>query len=498
MKQLIKNKITTRIFVFFSLSIIFFSSVVGSIFLYLYSKNTIATYRSDFISKTEAIANTLSLYFENEFPKDSLLENQLNNKFKQANLGLGLYLNFMDDIPLSNIWLVDSATQTIHVEFGKYNISYSSIPTDVRALIDTATEGTTAVSERWANSFLTKNFVIASPIKFSDGTVFATVVIHARSKTMSNKILEACYVLIGSLSLALLASLLPSYLFARMLVNPLKKMAHTTGKMTLGDYTAQTGVKQNDEVGMLARNIDILANRLDEASKEHLQLEQLRKTYISNISHELRTPVAVMRCSLEALCDGIVTSKDSVCNYHHEMLNEIIHLDRIVNDLLELSRLQSPSYSIEKQKINFISVVEDAIKTASHLSEKSGHPIILNTNMSLFVIYGDFGRLRQMLVTVLHNAIKFSSPQAPIEVDVTISETYCLTTITNSGAGISQQDLPHIFEEYYTQIGECNPTGTGLGLPIAKKIADRHNIHIFVNSIPNEKTSFSFEIFNHL
>lgn len=204
-----KNKLLIRIFLCFAVTLMLFSGTVGGIFLLIYTKNTIRTYRSDFIQKSEALAHTLSVYFENNLPEDCQFEDGLNLEMKQANLGLGLYLDFMDDIALSNLWIVDRETQTIHVEFGKYNISYSSIPTDVRVLIDSAMEGETAISERWSGSFLKKNFVIAAPIKFSDNTTFAAVVIHARSKAMYNNVVEAWYVLIGSLFMTLLVSLIP-------------------------------------------------------------------------------------------------------------------------------------------------------------------------------------------------------------------------------------------------------------------------------------------------
>lgn len=491
-----KNKLLIRIFLCFAVTLMLFSGTVGGIFLLIYTKNTIRTYRSDFIQKSEALAHTLSVYFENNLPEDCQFEDGLNLEMKQANLGLGLYLDFMDDIALSNLWIVDRETQTIHVEFGKYNISYSSIPTDVRVLIDSAMEGETAISERWSGSFLKKNFVIAAPIKFSDNTTFAAVVIHARSKAMYNNVVEAWYVLIGSLLMTLLVSLIPSYLFSRMIVRPLKKMADTTNEMTEGNYTVHTGIRQRDEVGVLANNIDVLASRLEIASRESMQLEQMRKNYISNISHELRTPVAVIRSSLEALCDGIVAKKDMVEDYHREMLSESIHLDRMVNDLLELSRLQNPDYSIEKRGVNLVSVAEDAVRTIRHIANKAGNTILLEKDTSSFPFCGDYGRLRQMLVTVLDNAVKFSWEGEPIRVTVAVDNDHCIIAVANKGAGISPEDLPHIFEEYYTQWGENNSSGTGLGLAIAKRIAQRHDIVISVASAPEKDTVFTFEAFN--
>ncbi|SET48073.1 histidine kinase [Lacrimispora sphenoides] len=490
-----KRKLTAQILLYFTAALVLMCSTVGGIFLIIYTRTTVHNYRSGFLQKTEAIAHSLSVYFEQELPEYYPIESGLKEQMKQSNLRLGIYLDFMDNIALSNLWIVDSATQTIHVEFGKYNITYSSIPAEVRTLIDQAMEGETSISERWSDRMLEKNFIIASPVQFSDGRTVAVVVIHARTGDMFSTIMEAGWVLAGSMLLALLVLIVPCLIFSRNIVNPLKCMVEITVSMTKGDYTAKTGVKRQDELGVLANNIDILSVRLKEADRKQAELEQLRKTYISNISHELRTPVAVIRSSLEALCDGVVTGQEQVEAYYREMLAESVHMNRMVNDLLELSRLQNPSYHIEKQPIDFMMVVEDAVRTLRHIAQNAGHVIELNIkDGEIFPFCGDYGRLRQMLGTVLDNAIKFSIPGEPIQVTVTIDVSGCTTRINNRGTGIQEMDLPHVFEEYYMSIGETNRTGTGLGLAIAKRIADRHSIGIEATSVPGEKTSFIFRI----
>lgn len=207
----------------------------------------------------------------------------------------------MDDIALSNLWIVDSATQTIHVEFGQYNITYTSIPNDVRTLINQAMQGETVVHEQWSGKALEKNFIIASPVRLSDHETIAVVVIHARTGDMFSTITGAGWALAGSMLLALLILIVPCLIFSRTIVYPLKKMVDITVRMTQGDYMAKTGVNRQDELGLLANNIDTLSARLEEAARQQAEQEELRKNYISNISHELRTPVAVMRSSLEAL-----------------------------------------------------------------------------------------------------------------------------------------------------------------------------------------------------
>lgn len=140
--------------------------------------------------------------------------------------------------------------------------------------------------------------------------------------------------------------------------------------MAEGDYTITTGVTSRDEPGALAKDLDTLACRLDEASRESRKLEQLRKDFVSNVSHELRTPVTVLRSSLEALCDGVIQEPRQVAEYHDSMLSETIHLQRMIGDLLELSRLQNPDYVMKFVSLDLTQAMEDALRSANHIAAK--------------------------------------------------------------------------------------------------------------------------------
>lgn len=256
-----------------------------------------------------------------------------------------------------------------------------------------------------------------------------------------------------------------------------------------GDYSSKTGVRQKDEIGELASAIDVLSDQLDLASQERQKLYRLRQDFISNISHELRTPVTVIRGSLEALCEEIVTDPDQIKIYHHQMLLESLYLQRLVNDLLDLSRLQNTDFKIEMQQINLCDVINDVIRSASQIAKLKGVNIKQNQDTHIFEVLGDYGRLRQMLLIILDNAIKFS-PKGGV---VTLTLKNRSVSIKDNGIGISKEDLPYIFDRFYKVKSEANKNGTGLGLAIAKQIADRHNINVTLNSKQNEETQFKFQ-----
>jgi signal transduction histidine kinase len=183
-------------------------------------------------------------------------------------------------------------------------------------------------------------------------------------------------VLIISIVVALFVAFLLSVSFSFSFASPLNKMKDIALLLAVGNYKAKNGIKQDDEIGQLAATLDVLAERLESASRESAKVDEMRRSFVANVSHELRTPITVMRGSLEALIDGIVADPQLAADYHRQMLNETLFLERLVRDLLDLSRLQNMDFAMEKQEVCVDDIVEDVIKNASRISEKKQITII--------------------------------------------------------------------------------------------------------------------------
>ncbi|HPY37806.1 MAG TPA: ATP-binding protein, partial [Clostridia bacterium] len=271
---------------------------------------------------------------------------------------------------------------------------------------------------------------------------------------------------------------------------PLGRMKTAALKIGGGDYTVKTGIAQNDEIGELAAVLDNMTEKLDIASKENAKLEKLRRDFVANISHELRTPVTVIRGSLEALFDDIVSEPGMVKEYYRQMLLETVYLERLVSDLLDLARLQNLDFTIEMSKVSLKDLAEDAVRSIKRTAEAKGVKIRLTCIGEEFIIFGDYGRLRQMLLILLDNAVKFSPSNAAVDVELAETPGIITLSIRDQGPGIAAEDLPHIFERFYKQRSESNKTGTGLGLAIAKQIALRHNSVIEAKNSKNTGAEF--------
>ena len=243
---------------------------------------------------------------------------------------------------------------------------------------------------------------------------------------------------------------------------------------------------------MKTEEVSLLENRLAEAVANAESERQTSREFVSAVAHELRTPVAVIRGSLEALCDGIICEREQVKEYHRQMLNESIYLQRLVTDLLEFSRLQSQSFSIVREPVNVSDVVSDVCRGIRRIADEKGVALERAENSSVFIVKGDYARLRQMLIVMLDNAVKFTDRGGKVTVSERIEDGKFYLTVTDTGIGISEEELPLIFVKFHRTITGQNRNGTGLGLAIAKEIAERHGATVSVESAPGKGSSFTF------
>lgn len=477
-----RNKIAFKLTMYFSAALVLFSLIIGSVFMTLFRNHTIELHKIDLEKRASAIAGTLS-----ELIKGASSGPGMGMGMRQGHYGA--YLRFLDDIAMTDVWIVDENLELAMVgKMTSFEYNYADLPKDAEVVVKEVFLGKTTFSEGFSDMLNTPTLTVGTPI-LSGSKVVGALLLHSPVKGMNGPISQGFGILAISIGVALVLSVLLSVLLAFTFTKPLKKMKNSAMQLAGGDYTIKTGVRQKDEIGELAGAIDVLSERLDLANKESEQLLKLRRDFVANISHELRTPVTVIRGSLEALCDEVVTERSQVKNYLEQMLGESIFLERLVNDLLDLSRLQNTDFQIEMQELNLCDVLNDVVRSAKHMGQSKNIELKQEQDTQMCLIYGDYGRLRQMLMIILDNAIKFS-PKGGV---VAIALKNNVITIGDKGVGIAEEDLPYIFDRFYKVKSAENKNGTGLGLAIAKQIADRHNIDLSVSSRQNEGTEFRFK-----
>ena len=490
-----KSRIFLKLVFYFGISLLLFSVVAGSVFASMYVRNTVNLNKRNLEIRALKVSETISRFWYADKPKIELKEHGDRKQHRKN-------MRMIEDIAMAKVWVIEKDSGSIIQEKDtpERNVpeTYRILPPNAEKAVSTAFKGTVNTTEDF-NEFLDKKALTTAAPIFKNGEVVGVVLLHSPIENLSTALNNGIYTLVISIFVALILASISAILLSLSFTKPLNKIKNTAILLSEGDYEAQTDVKQNDEIGNLAQTIDKLAIQLFKSSKESEHFEKMRQDFIINVSHELRTPVTVIRGSMEALCDNIITEPEKIDEYHKQILSESIHLQKLINDLIDLSKLQNTDFSIEKSPLSLYEIANDAARS---MKQPAGFrnidiTVTCNENPDDYIFEGDYFRIRQMIIIILDNAIKFSYENTPIKINIgkTVSENGIKgikMDISNKGNGIADKDINNIFERFHKSEGENNESGMGLGLAIAKQIAIRHDIEISVSSIPNEETVFSF------
>ena len=462
------------------------------IFLFLFSRSNLETHKTELENRAIGAASNLSIVLE-------------ANERGGRRMGMGrdlmeleVYLRFIGDI--ADVWIIDRNFEVIIFERRRHEHDFErhdELPYYARQVANEVFEiGAAIVGESSEEEH--PSVFAAAPIFAQNGVVLGVVLLRSHVFEVNAITSDGLALLAYSVIAAIFLSIIFAAALSSRFIAPLNKMKNAARRISDGDYSVRTGVSQTDEIGELANILDETAKKLLISSQESQKLDKLRKDFIANISHELRTPITVIRASLEAICDGIININDGekIKFYNNQMLAETRILERLVNDLLDLARLQNLDFKIEKTEIDLKSVLEDAIRSIGEMARRKKINIIFNCALGeneKFFIWGDYARLRQMFVVVLDNAIKFSEEGKTTYISLLKNHDTLIVKVRDEGRGIDPVDLPYIFERFYKQRSEHNKTGSGLGLAIAKQIADRHDVNIKAISELDKGTEIIFE-----
>jgi len=224
------------------------------------------------------------------------------------------------------------------------------------------------------------------------------------------------------------------------------------------------------------------------------RLEKTRRDYVANVSHELRTPLTAVRGLLEPLADGMIQDEETRQRYYKIMLKEVVRLSRLITDMLELSRLQSGTEHMVVTAVNLEELLQDTKQSYQNEAAQRGITLELDAN-GVPPAMTDEDRVEQLLVILLDNAMHYTPQGGSITISATeTTGDRILVTVRDTGCGIAENDLPHIFERFYKTDKSRREGGTGLGLSIAKQIVDKLGEEIYVESKSGEGTSFHFTL----
>lgn len=226
------------------------------------------------------------------------------------------------------------------------------------------------------------------------------------------------------------------------------------------------------------------------------KLEQTRREYVANVSHELRTPLTALRALIEPLRDGLIKTEDQRNETYAIILRETMRLSRLVDDMLELSRLQSGRLALEKIRFKPDSLLRETAGTYAAKAAGTGHTLVLDLGEeALPTVLGNPDRSEQVLVAILNNAFTYTPPGSVITLRAEAKEDCLLITVEDNGPGIKPEDLPHVFDRFYkADKSHGGAGGTGLGLAISRELMDRLGEELTVENRNEGGARFSFTL----
>ncbi|OPH50549.1 two-component sensor histidine kinase [Paenibacillus ferrarius] len=343
------------------------------------------------------------------------------------------------------------------------------------------------IEEEWTDTISgTRSVVFIRPL-MRDGKVSELIIVLASLQQISEAYdaLRLFYIYIGIGGIILI--LLLSSVYTKIISKPLLSLNQVALRMAQLDFSVKSPIRNNDEIGSLSRSLNSLSEKLDDTLKElydaneqlredmeqKQRMEQLQKEFISNVSHELKTPLSIVKGYVEGIRDGIGESKRE--RYLEVILGETDKMEALIKDMLELAKLESKTIKLKKSWFLLSDQVEDIVdKLSNHLGEKELK--VVTIIIGEHEVHADQVKTEQMLVNLLMNAIRHATAGSEITVRIE-NEGECIRmAIDNEGEGIPEDQLETIWERFYRVEKSRNRKtgGTGLGLAIVKQILDLH------------------------
>ncbi len=276
-----------------------------------------------------------------------------------------------------------------------------------------------------------------------------------------------------------------SYILSKRIMQPLLQMQRITAKFAAGEMTARMPTSDIPELSRFADSFNRMAFALED-------VEQRRRDLVSDLTHELRTPLTIVEGYLEGLTDGSIEATPVI---YQRLSGETQRLKRLVNDLQELSKAEAGYLPIDAKKFDLRSLLQKLVDRFSDQLIDSEKSLKLEIAADLPRAYGDPERTEQILINLIGNALHYTEVGSVV-IESEVIQGMLWVSVKDTGIGISEEDLPHVFDRFWRSDRSRNRKsgGTGIGLAISKRLVEMQQGKIHVESVVNQGSTFSFSI----
>ncbi|MBR3299000.1 MAG: HAMP domain-containing protein [Clostridia bacterium] len=329
---------------------------------------------------------------------------------------------------------------------------------------------------------------IIKPLQGEQGD-YGSILLHYDMSDEYSSLSELYFDIFAAALAAVLITAVITFIITKRITKPISHMTDVVNEISRGDFEARVHLTQNDELGILGRSFNDMADKV-------AGLDRARREFVANVSHELRSPLTSMRGFLEAMEEGVIPPEEHG-RYFGVVLDENRRMTAIVNDLLDMARIESGQYKLNRSIFDVGELIVRSLLTFESRIEAAKIRVEADLPDSPVYVDADRDRIDQVMHNLIDNAIKFTDKQnGMIGVSLETDKQTVRISVSNSGEPISGEDIPRLFDRFYKAEKAHTYTGTsgtGLGLSIVKLILDQHGEHISASSA-NGVTEFSFTL----
>ena len=389
-------------------------------------------------------------------------------------------INFVEDFSdkdIMEVWVIDKNGQPIVSSSGFDIDSETNMPDYDLAKISETNKG------KWTGKLSTgeKVMAITTMIPSVQGEYAGAVRYICSLEDVDNMLLFISLFILLVAAIVLLLVFASGRFFIRSIVRPVLQVNATAEKIAKGDLTARVNTGgMHDEIDQLCATFNNMADELS-------QTESLKNDFISTISHELRTPLTAIKGWGETIAQIGDSDPETARKGMSVIISESQRLSDMVEELLDFSRMQNGKMLLNKSKIDVLAELDDAVFTLKDRAMREGLELIYNVPHLPLPMYGDAARIRQVFVNLLDNAIKYNEHGGKVIVLAEIKDDKLVIFFTDTGCGISSENIPRVTAKFFR--ANMSVHGTGIGLAVADEIIKMHDGEMVINSVLGEGTT---------
>ncbi|HEX9026556.1 MAG TPA: ATP-binding protein [Clostridium sp.] len=469
------------------------SIVIVSLFFYIFfSQYYFNVKEQQLLTQGKEISNILSPYIKN---KEIEKVNELVDNFNKINI--------------SHMWIVDKSNTIISGSTSEsHELSHADELTHADELcpnsnqVERALKGEVVYNKGIIKYVNEPVLSVALPIYVGDKVEAAIFVCNPLSDII-NSIMQTFKIVIIAGIIAIFISVFVSYFISMSIAKPIKEITEISLEMSKGNFSKKAKVYSSDEIGKLTEafnymmvTLDKTMNDLEDEKNKMVTLEKMQRQFVANASHELRTPLTSVRGYVEAILDGVVKNKEEERKYLRIILKETLRMHRLVNSLLDLSRIESGQIKINRKDLNISEVINSTVMKFKPIIEDQELQLVVDIPKNMPIVIGDEDLIDQVITNYITNAVRFTSAGGSITVKAEQNKNEVYVHVIDTGIGISSEELTKVWGRFYKikESRQLSKEGAGLGLSLVKEIIEHLGGRTWVESELGKGSIFSFSL----